>query len=243
MIGPNNKVEITSVADIPGKGTGLGSSSAFAVGLLNTMTNVFQYRPELLARQAYHLERNLCKKPVGKQDHFASSIGGINLIVFKNNDEVEVHPISKFPMYVIQQNCLLLYTGITRSSKPILSRQGKNLAEDKNTILVAHQMYELATSLFTDLSQGVNNIGLYLHSNWQLKKKLSGNISSPELNLLYDKAMDAGAEGGKLCGAGGGGFFLFYAPPEKHEDIVRATGLRPVDFKIEPEGSKIIYDG
>lgn len=238
MTGMTNHVEVTSVADIPGKGSGLGSSSAFAVGLLMAIQPA---RGHALAEGAYLIERTLCKKPVGKQDHFASAIGGMNLIRFMEWGQVSHSPITGIPPHKIEEKCLLLYTGITRKSKDILHSQGVNLATNPDAIASAQRMAMMALDLYNDLQNGNDNIGEFLHKNWELKKKLTGKVSTPDLDLIYRSARAVGAEGGKLCGAGGGGFFLFYADPAKHADIIEATGLRHVPFKIDTEGSKVIY--
>ena len=230
-------VEVTSVSDIPGEGSGLGSSSAFAVGIVNALGH--GTNPIALAERAFHLE-NLCQHPIGKQDIYASSYGGMNLMTFRGK-KVEVSPL--YPTDGMQDHFLLLWTGTTRRSSEILKEQSENF-KSGDTLEIGLEMRTLALRFNDEYRDGMHpaRIGLYLNENWRLKKRLA-TISSPQIEEKLALGLCNGAYGGKLCGAGGGGFLLFIAPPETHGTIIDVTGLRKVDFRIEPEGSKVIYHG
>lgn len=232
-------VEIVSIADIPGGGTGLGSSSAFTVGLIHALGK--SNHPSIIAERAYIIEAEICHRPVGKQDHYSCARGGMNYITFHKN-RVEVETL--YPHNDMEENLLLLYTGITRSSNDILKEQGNNFKKG-NTIETGKKLSELAYRFRNDWLDGrmtYEKMGNYLHSGWELKKKLS-SVSNEQIDAWYKIAMKNGALGGKLLGAGGGGFLLFVAPFETHARISEATGLRRIDFKLENSGSEIIYNG
>lgn len=242
-------VEISSVSDIPGSGTGLGSSSAFAVGLLGAVSqhiNSKTYPRKILAETAFTVESHLCGHVgVGKQDHYAASYGGLHYYQFEKNDSVSVEPIciDEWHKKWMEERLLLLYTGITRSSDFILRNQADNLYGNKESIRAAIELKELAFNLGSEMQAGdFSNIGEYMQRGWFLKRGLSDAISNSELDRTYSQALEAGAVGGKLLGAGGGGFFCFFAPPEKHADICESTGLRQVPFRFDEEGMKVIYD-
>lgn len=228
-----NGLEIVSMADIPGSGTGLGSSSAFTVGLINAVDGLFrerEYSAGPLAEIAFSIERK-SNPNIGKQDAYASAFGGFNMFGFKGNN------VGRIPLFLpsyCEDSFLLLYTGITRPSDDLLRAQKNSLEGDG--LEIGKEMAYLAETF------DINDIGYYLRQNWELKKLLHGGISSQQIDDWYYVGIRNGAEGGKLCGAGGGGFMLFYAPPDAHDRIVKATGLRRVDFKVEYEGSKVIYE-
>jgi D-glycero-alpha-D-manno-heptose-7-phosphate kinase len=243
----NGGVEITSVADIPSRGTGLGSSSAFTVGLLNAL-HVYRRdfaSAERLAKESSHIEIEICGEPIGKQDQYASSFGGLNFIQFNEDDTVFTNPIicQKQTTEKLESNTLVLYTGITRSASPILKRQDESLKTDGPRQASMKRMVELAHLMRADLQKNnLDSFGEYLHENWILKKSMGDGITSIGIDDWYEKARRAGALGGKLLGAGQGGFLMFYAPQEKHEKIKTALSqLKPVQFGFEAEGSKIIF--
>jgi D-glycero-alpha-D-manno-heptose-7-phosphate kinase len=243
-------LEIATISDIPGEGTGLGSSSAVTVGLLAALSRKFDrvtLSPSYLAEEAYAIEADKCKHPVGKQDQYAVAHGGMNFFYFNSNDTVLVQNITP----LIQENkkrfedhLLLLWTGRKRSANEILSEQGYNIGKNIDGVARRmHEMVEIATSMRSDMiSNCYENIGNYLDLNWQLKKTMATRITDDEIDRLYQAGRDAGADGGKLCGAGGGGFLLFWASPHMHQDILDATGLRKVDIHIEEQGCKVIYE-
>jgi len=244
-----NGVEVVSIADIPGGGTGLGSSSSFAVGLalaLDVYKGIPTNRhPCELAEKAYHLERELCGHPVGKQDHYAAAYGGFNFFYFHNDGMVTVQPIrlSEANFGLMQHNMMLFWVGKTRQADAILEHQAKGLKDDPFVYENAIAMKNLAVGLNDDLQKdNISSLGTFIGLNWQLKKELAMGIAPKEIKILHGKAMEAGASGGKLLGAGGSGFLLFYAPYEYHADIEKAVGLRRVQFKISNEGAQVIYD-
>jgi D-glycero-alpha-D-manno-heptose-7-phosphate kinase len=225
---PKAGLEIVSIADIPGEGTGLGSSSAFEVGLLHAFNwNEHYVSPRLLAETAFQIERE-CHRDIGKQDHYAAAYGGFNRFRFKPSS-VDVEMLYPPDMRWF----LLLYTGITRKADDLLRAQSKAFQADK--LAIGKEMAALAENFSEE------NISETLQDGWVLKKRLYKGVTNDQIDDWYIRAIMAGAQGGKICGAGGGGFLLFYAPPDAHEGIVKATGLRKVDFQISTEGSKVIY--
>ena len=239
-------VEITSIADIPSKGSGLGSSSTFTVGLLNAL-HAYAGRhagAEQLAREACEIEIERCGEPIGKQDQYAAAFGGLNLIQFNADDSVSVEPIicKRETLQQIQAHSVVFYTGITRSASAILKHQNSALATESKKCDVTRKMVELAHTLCDELRHNrVTAFGEIIHEGWRLKKSLTGGISTDVIDGWYQKARQAGAVGGKLLGAGAGGFLMFYAPPERHDAIERALKLRRMDFKFDSQGSRIIF--
>lgn len=241
-------VEIISCADVPGVGTGLGSSSSFAVGLtLAIWTHMRQsanLHPGVFAEKAYYLEHVLCGHPVGKQDHYAAAYGGFNYFQFNRDNTVSTQPVRlgerNYEMF--HHNMMLFRVGKTRQADTILTQQALRLRDDPLVIENAIAMKNLAVGLNEDLQKDyISSIGTYIGMNWQLKRDLAIGISPKEISILYDKAMEAGASGGKLCGAGGSGYLLFYAPNKYHNAIEKAVGLERTPFNISNEGAKVIY--
>jgi D-glycero-alpha-D-manno-heptose-7-phosphate kinase len=240
-------IEITSVADVPSNGTGLGSSSSYTVGLLNALyafKNAYTSAGRL-AKDACDVEIGKCEKPIGKQDQYIAAYGGLQHIQFNPDETVFVDRIilSRDARTKLESHLLLLYTGITRSSKSILVEQSKNTEQQEEKRKNLHNMVGLASELRDALSRNdLESFGEILHAGWLEKRKMASNISSSGIDTWYETARKHGAIGGKILGAGGGGFLLLYAPPEKHEDIMKALPeLRPFPFRFEPQGSKIIY--
>jgi D-glycero-alpha-D-manno-heptose-7-phosphate kinase len=247
LTGIDAAIDITSVSDIPSRGSGLGSSSAFTVGLLNALYAHRHLRAEAeqLAREACEIEIERCGKPIGKQDQYIAAYGGLRFITFNTNGTVEVEPIDCAPATrrCLQARLLLLYTGRTRSADAILAEQSANIRTDAVTHQAVARMAGLARQMRDALNRNdLNGFGEILHANWQEKKRLARAIATPDIETWYDAARAHGAIGGKLLGAGGGGFLLFDAPAERHAEICRALPiLRPVRFRFEPEGSRIVY--
>lgn len=240
-------LEITSIADIPAKGTGLGSSSSFTVGLLNALNafnNIYSSN-EKLGFDSCKVEIEICGEPIGKQDQYAAAYGGFNLIEFKKDDSVLVTPVIASPdtIQTIEENILVFYTGITRSASAILKEQNSEIINNiiKNNTLV--KMVDLTYHLFNEIQN--NNpvaFGEILHENWVLKKSITEGISNKFIDDCYEAAIKAGALGGKILGAGAGGFLMFYAHKNSHKKIETALNkLQKVDFKFEKTGSQIIY--
>ncbi len=247
LLGVAGGIEITSVADIPAKGTGLGSSSSFTVGLLHILhAHSGRYASaEQLAGEACKIELERCGEPIGKQDQYAAAFGGLNYLQFNPDDSVIVEPIicRRKTIEHLESHVLTFYTGITRSASNILQHQQKAMASEKKKLSVMRQMVELARQMRRDLqTDSVGSFGEIIHEGWVLKKSLASGISNTVIDDWYARARKAGAEGGKLLGAGAGGFLMFYAPPESHDAIARALGdLRRMDFGFEPQGSRIIF--
>ena len=247
MLGIDGGVEITSIADIPARGSGLGSSSSFTVGMLQAL-HAFSGRhagAEQLAREACEIEIGRCGEPIGKQDQYAAAYGGLNFIQFNPDESVFVEPIicKRETIEQLQRHTLVFYTGITRSASAILKHQQTALATEKKKQNVTRKMVELAHDLRRELQHNrAASFGEIIHEGWRLKKSLAAGITSDAIDDWYELARKAGAIGGKLLGAGTGGFLMFYAPPERHEAIAIALGtLRRMNFTFEPSGSRIIF--
>jgi D-glycero-alpha-D-manno-heptose-7-phosphate kinase len=240
-------VEITTIADVPSHGTGLGSSSSFAVGLINALS-AFQGRHvscDDLGRHSCHAEIDLCGEPIGKQDQYAASFGGFNLIEFRQDDSVLVTPVIMAPEVrdSLFRRIIVFYTGIARSASGILEVQSQEVSTDKTKQNTVQKMVSLAYQLRSELQYGrLDSFGELLHENWLLKKTLANSVSSDTIDRWYETARMAGALGGKILGAGGGGFLMFYAPEEAHERISASLApLRRIQFGFEPLGSRIIF--
>ncbi|MFM6831713.1 MAG: hypothetical protein ACKOVA_15450 [Novosphingobium sp.] len=244
--GMRGGVEITTTADIPSRGTGLGSSSTFTVGLLNVLS-AYQgahVSAEYLANGSCEIEIERCGQPIGKQDQYAAAYGGLNLIEFHQDDRVSVSPVIMRSdlRELLEQRIIVFYTGITRSASAILANQSAETSSDKVKQAALRRMVELTYVMRDELGRGnIDSFGHILDENWALKKSLTAGISSADIDAWYTAAMGAGALGGKLLGAGQGGFMMFYAPRDRHEDIANAVGLRQVRFGFEPLGSRILF--
>ncbi|MFO1478205.1 MAG: GHMP kinase [Verrucomicrobiota bacterium] len=247
MLGVTGGVEITSIADIPAKGTGLGSSSSFTVGLLNALHAYAQRHAgaEKLARESCAIEIERCGEPIGKQDQYAAAFGGFNFIEFHPDDTVTVEPIlcKRETVRRLQEDTIVFYTGLTRSASALLKTQQAALASERAKQKAMKRMVALARELRAELqNNNVRAFGEIIHENWVLKRSLSGGVSNGQIDGWYEKARRAGAVGGKLLGAGSGGFLMFYAPRERHEAIAAAlSDLRRQEFRFEPHGSRIIF--
>jgi D-glycero-alpha-D-manno-heptose-7-phosphate kinase len=237
-------IEITSVSDLPSNGTGMGSSSAFAVGLINAL---FKYsegakpNSEALALMACAVEIDMCEKTIGKQDQFACAYGGFNEFIFKKNSVI-ANPIniSQSVKEELEENMLLLYTNTSRLANDILKEQSLNTESNLTTMNSLREMVKLA-HIFKDkvTRQNLEDVGEMLDYSWQLKKNLTTNISNSELDELYQYCKKLGAKGGKILGAGGGGFMLVYADPKSQEKIKKELRrFKPFNVKIATEGSK-----
>lgn len=241
-------VDFNSSADIP-SGTGLASSSAFTSGLIN-LCNAYNetYKDkEEIAQEACHVEINLLKEPIGKQDQYACTYGGLNYIEFEQNGKVNIEKLflTTEGHQKLENNLLMFYTGQTRAAGDILSEQKKNTASDIQKIENLHKMVKLAKDLKNEfLHNRIDSIGEILHQGWLYKKELANGISSKFIDEHYQKAIKNGAIGGKLLGAGGGGFLLFYVP-EKNQPKVRQSlkNLKELKFSFDNKGTNIIYYG
>ncbi len=244
MTGLGRHLEITTVGDVPA-GTGLGSSSSLTVGLLNAL---YAYRGEVsspmkLASQACEIEIDLLKKPIGKQDQFAAAFGGINYIRFNPDETVDVEPVPCRPETVSQLNshAMLLYTDMQRDADKILKQQSEQ-TNDRRSILRA--MRDLTVEMRQALSGTTDlaRIGAILDEGWQLKRSLGFGISMQMVDTWYETAKRCGAMGGKLLGAGGGGFLLLLAAPDVQDRIRAELGNpRELEFGIDRAGSRVIF--
>lgn len=241
-------VEIVSTADVPA-GTGLSTSSAYTVGLIHAL-NAFRGKlcsQERIAREACELEIEKLGEPIGKQDQYGTAVGGLKFIRFRSDDSVEVEPlaVSRQTLSELEGSLLLFYTGLTHSAGEILQEQSKNVAgEDKkfqNLVKMTELAYELREAV---VAGNLDDFGRILNENWLLKRDLASQISNDRIGKYYDLAMASGALGGKLLGAGGGGFLLFYCPREKQKRLRSAlSDLWELPFAMESSGTKIIYVG
>lgn len=239
-------VEISSTADVP-SGTGLGSSSSFTVGLLHTL---YCYKGKYvskgkLAEEACSVEIERLGSPIGKQDQYAASFGGMNLISFHQDGAVSVDPIiaKKDIIQELQENLIMFYTGLTHEANVILAEQKKNISQDDKTQNLI-KMCRLAREMKRSLEENeLSDFGKMLDEGWRRKRELAGGISNSVIDELYNTAIRSGAIGGKLLGAGGGGFLLFYCPKGKQELLKNRLRLKPFPFSFEHDGSSVVYIG
>jgi len=244
MTGVDKGVEITTLADVPSEGTGLGSSSSITVGLLQAL-HAYQGKSataEDLARQACQIEIDILGKPIGKQDQYISAYGNMRFITFQSSGvEVEKIELTKEAKRKLNENLMLFYTGVTRQASQILTVQKANI---KNRLSVLREMAKLAFEAKDALiSETFNEFGELLHHGWELKKQLSDNVTNAEIEGIYQAAREAGAIGGKITGAGGGGFLLLYCPTQVRDNVRASLGrLRELPFHFQDDGSKVIFD-
>lgn len=241
--GLEGPLEVTTIGDVP-SGTGLGSSSTLTVGLLNAM---YGYRGQIaskwqLGHEACEIEIDILKKPIGKQDQYAAAFGGMNYIRFNPDETVDVEPVPcpRALLEDLERRTLLLYTNNTRNAERILQKQSEGTVDRMG---VLRQMRDLAEAMRGDIqSRNIERFAQRLHEGWELKRSLGFGISGQNIDEWYREARKAGAQGGKLLGAGGGGFMLLMAPPERHEAIRSALGHpRELAFRIDRLGSRIIF--
>jgi D-glycero-alpha-D-manno-heptose-7-phosphate kinase len=238
-------IEITVTSDLPAR-TGLGSSSAFTVGLLHAL-HAFQGRlaeQRQLAEEAIHVEQKLIGERVGSQDQIAAAMGGLRRIVFRTgrNFDPEVLPVSQRRREELHRHLLMFFTGISRSAEVVLEEQSTRTRDNLPALLRMRQQVDEATALLCDERQDIRAFGELLQEAWELKKSLSSRISLDVVDRAYAQARAAGALGGKLLGAGGGGFLLIFAEPGKHAAIRQALApLVPIPFGFEQDGTRLIY--
>ena len=243
MLDIDKGIEIVSISDIPSGGTGLGSSSAFLVGLLNALHawKGEETTPKQLAEEAVKIEREILKEPGGKQDQYMAAFGGIQYMEFKKDESVLLKPItlSETSRKRLKENLLMLYTGSQRKSTEIHQLQAKEVPNKVETYL---KMKDITSELYNSFSKDIiDNTGRLLHENWILKRQLAQGITNPEIDSLYDSALKEGAQGGKLMGAGSSGFLLFYAEKGKHKHITDSLKLNAEEFDFDNQGSRIAY--
>jgi len=245
MAGIERGVEITTLADIPSEGSGLGSSSSVTVGLLNAFYSfIGDPKPlAVLAEQACQIEIDILGKPIGKQDQYAAAFGSLRHIRFlpDGNVEVEKLQMQNGTLRKFGSNILLFYTNKTRQADTILSEQRANT---NGKFAVLQRMRDQARQVKECLEKGdIDCVGEIMHEGWELKKSLASKITNPEIDAMYEKARRAGALGGKVAGAGGGGFLMLYVPREK-QNAVRASlaDYRELPFMLDREGTKVVFN-
>ena len=247
LTGIDGGVEITSTADIPAKGTGLGSSSSYTVGLLNAIyefqgIKVDKYK---LANDACNIEINRCGEPIGKQDQFAASFGGLRLYEFLPNEDVIIEEIkiSQDFKNFFDNYTLSFFLGSTRSASKILLKQTNEINKKKKK-LALRRMVEIAREFKISVEDSnIDNLNELMNENWSLKKSMTSEISNSFIDEVYQTGLDAGAKAGKLLGAGGGGFVTFFAPLDSHDAIRKSLQkLKEVELKMEGAGSQIIFN-
>ena len=245
MTGITRGVEITTMGDIPSAGTGLGSSSTVTVGALHALYTLLGdiVPAERLAREACEIELAKLAKPIGIQDQYIVAYGGLRFLEFLPDGRVIAQKIALDQPRArrLKESLLLFYTGVQRNADTILHEQKANIV-DRQTVL--RQIKSLAYDARSEVMAGnVDAIGELLHQGWMLKKQLASQISNPEIDGMYERALKAGAVGGKITGAGGGGFLLLYCPVEK-QDAVRAAlhAYQELPFGLEEDGSKVIFN-
>jgi len=244
MTGITKGVEVTTMGDIP-SGSGLGSSSAVAVGALHAM-NVYQNHyvtAESLAQNACRVEIDILKKPIGIQDQYIAAYGGIRFFEFMPDGTVknELIELDQSTKLQLTESLLLFYTGITRKADSILAEQKEKIPDRKQ---VLRELRRMSYQVREELCVGnLDSIGHLLHESWMLKKQLASNISNGQIEEMYDAARKAGALGGKVTGAGGGGFLLLYCPFENRARVRKALSqYREIPIRLEPDGSKVIFN-
>ncbi len=245
ITGVKRGVEITTLADVPSSGTGLGSSSTVTVGLLQAL---YSYSGKLvtaetLARNACEIEIGRCKKPIGMQDQYIAAYGGFREISFEKDDVVTVSKLGVNDELIrrLNRNMMLFYTNITRPSESILVEQRENISEREDSLA---GLRELAVQARDCLKNGdLSEFGNMLHNGWELKRGLASGVSNQNLDDLYNASRKAGAIGGKIAGAGGGGFLLLYAPLAAQDNVRNAlSSLRELPFLFERDGSRVVFD-
>lgn len=247
--GISNGVEIVSIADIPA-GTGLGSSSCYLVGLLNGLHALTQRQasPEQLAEEACHLELEILKKPIGKQDQYMAAYGGLTVLDISTDGCVRASRLDLGVELVesLENNLLLFFTGETRNAAAILTQQDQSTKRrDTSVVSSLCEIKDIGTEIRSAITEGnLHRFGELLDMHWQSKKRLSKGVSNPQIDAWYELARQHGAIGGKISGAGGGGFLMLYCEERKAElrEAMRGAGLRELHFRLDFEGSKVVFD-
>lgn len=238
-------IEVHHQADLPAR-SGLGSSSSFTVGLVNALSamngNIRNKRQ--LALDAIHIEQNIIKENVGSQDQTAAAFGGLNIIDFGGSQEIAVRPLILDParLELFQDHLMLFFTGLSRDASKIAKEQISNIKDKGTELKLMHEMVAEGAAILANKKRKLDEFGKLLDESWKIKKSLSSKITNPHLNNLYETGIKAGAIGGKLLGAGGGGFILFFAKPEDQPKIrKKLKNLLYVPFRFDHLGSQIIY--
>ncbi len=240
----NSGLEIHHDGDIPAR-SGMGSSSAFTVGLLKTLYALEGkvISKEEITREAIHVEQKLIKENVGSQDQVFAAHGGFKLIEFSTSGDILVNPVIIKPdrLKILEKSLLLVFTGISRMAAVAASDKIKNIPDNTDYLFKMKALVDDAYNVITSPSKNLNEFGELLNETWNLKKKLSNEVSNSQIEELYDMIIKNGGIGGKLCGAGGGGFMLFFVEPENKTKVIEALeNYLHVPFHFDYDGSKII---
>ena len=244
FMGVDEGVEIHHVADLPAR-TGLGTSSAFTVGLL---LGLYALREQMrnkhaLALDAIHVEQEILKEAVGAQDQISAAYGGFNRINFNTDGSFEVKQVitQAARLAALQQHCAIFFTGFSRTASEIAKEQVRMTPHRKRELDAMRQMVDEAEAIVTNPNRSLEEFGRLLHESWQIKRTLTQNITNPSLDEIYEAGRSAGALGGKLLGAGGGGFMLFFVPPERRKELrIRLKNLLCVPFSFSNRGSHVV---
>jgi D-glycero-alpha-D-manno-heptose-7-phosphate kinase len=237
-------LEVISMADIPA-GTGLGSSSSFTVGLLNAIKGHFGHfqSADQLASEACKIEIEILKEPIGKQDQYAAAYGGLRLIQFYPDGSVKSEPVvfSPYKIKELQHHMVLFYTGETRGASSILKKQSDQIQTKMGALREMKKLVFDFKKVIED-NGSIDSLGRILHQGWELKKSLSPEIPNGKINEYYERGLKAGAFGGKILGAGGGGFLMFFIHPDKKTALINELqGLKILNTEFDPHGSRIIF--
>ncbi len=244
-VGIDRRLEISTMGDIPSDGSGLGSSSTVTVGLLNALYLYLgtPHDQATLAREACDIEMNVLGKPIGKQDQYIAAFGGQRFIQFCPDEAVDVAPLAVDPgvLRAFGRRLMLFNTSVSRKAESVLAEQSQRTEVNMNAL---HAMKQLALEARSALQAGdLDRFGCLLHETWMLKRSLASKISSPEIDDFYARARAAGAQGGKITGAGGGGYLMLFCPPEKQESVRKSVaGLDELFINLERDGSKVIFN-
>jgi D-glycero-alpha-D-manno-heptose-7-phosphate kinase len=252
LLNINNRIELTSLSDMPSS-SGLGTSGSFTIALLNALHT---YKKEFvsqkqLAEEACHIEMDILKEPIGKQDQYISAFGGITYLEFEKDGTVKVEPVrmTEEAQDELHHNIILFYTGIQRSASEILREQDEKSKKDENqTIETLHEIKKIGLETKKAFEKGdVDKLGEYLNEHWNIKKRLSHGVSNTFIDECYDHAIKNGALGGKIMGAGGGGFFMFYHNGNNTEKTafikeMAKKGLKKMRYNFDFEGTKIVLN-
>lgn len=242
--GGTEGLEIHHDGDLPAR-SGLGSSSSFTVGLVNALMALDGRRvsKEDLARHAIHIEQDVIKEAVGSQDQISAAFGGFNRIQFLHDGSFDVAPVilPQHRVEELQNSLMLCFTGFSRYAVEIAQSKINNMASREKELHRMSEMVEEALQILHDKNTSINDFGKLLHDSWQYKRSLSDKVSTPEIDEIYTAAMEAGADGGKILGAGGGGFMLLFVRPERQAKVrERLKNLVHVPFRFESSGSRVI---
>lgn len=248
-LGIDDSIEITSVADLPAN-SGLGSSGTFTVALLQALHAFQDRRSEArrLAEEACAIEIDRLSEPVGRQDQFVAAFGGVVAMTFATNGTVDVEPLAVKPdvLAELERSLVVVHTGVLRPARAVLTEQGRNLVSRTDATEAMHRIKAMGIETRDHLLAGdVDRYGAMLHEHWELKRSTATSITSPDLDALYAHARTSGATGGKLMGAGGGGFYLFHVPPARRPDFERSmtsADHRLLPFRFDSTGATVVLD-